>query len=56
MTVMYTKVVARILIEAMRKGKSSIVWGGFNAMMAFSIRFMPRGLAASLAYRTMTVK
>lgn len=56
LTMMDSKVVTRIGIEAMLKGKSSVVTGWFNGLMAFATRFTPRGLAAGLAYRTMTVK
>ncbi len=55
LTMMDSKVVARIGIEAMLRGKSSVVTGRFNAMMAFATRFIPRGWAAGMAHRTMTV-
>ncbi len=45
--------VARIGIGAMLRGRPSVVPGALNALTAFSTRFMPRRLAAAVAYRTM---
>jgi short-subunit dehydrogenase len=52
---MDSEVVTQIGIEAMLKGRSSVVSGRFNALMALMTRFVPRSLAADFAYRTMTV-
>lgn len=48
--------VTRQGIEAMLRGQTSVVPGLFNAVTAFSTRFMPRQLAAAIAHRTMTMK
>jgi len=45
--------VTRIGVEAMLRGKPSVVPGLMNALTAFGTRFMPRRLAAAIAYRTM---
>ncbi len=44
--------VARIGLDALAKGRSSVVAGTMNAAMAFGTRFAPRALAAKIAYRT----
>lgn len=46
--------VAAAGIEAMLKGRSSVVPGFANALAAWSTRLMPRRLAAAVAERTMT--
>lgn len=53
--VMESEEVTRIGIEAMLRGRPSIVPGWMNALLAWSNRLLPRRLAAALAYRTMTV-
>lgn len=53
-TIMGSAEVARIGIEAMLQGKSSVVAGRFNAFMAFLTRFVPRRMATALAHRSMT--
>ncbi len=45
--------VARAGLRAMRARRSSVVPGVMNALGAFSMRFLPRRLAAAVAYRTM---
>lgn len=55
LTMMESSEVTRIGIEAMLKGKSSVVPGYFNALMAFFTHFVLRKLATALAYRTMTM-
>jgi len=45
--------VARIGIDAMLKGRPSLVVGWRNAANAWSIRLVPRRTAAALAYRAM---
>ena len=44
--------VARIGVDALAKGRSSVVAGTMNAAMAFGTRFAPRALAAKIAFRT----
>ncbi len=44
--------VARIGVDALAKGRSSVVAGAMNAAMAFGTRFAPRALAAKIAFRT----
>lgn len=46
---MSAKTVAEIGWKAMKQGKSSVVTGAMNALMAFSTRFAPRQMAASIA-------
>ncbi len=41
--------VARIGIKAMLKGRSSVVAGGLNAFMAWTMRFLPPQFQAALA-------
>lgn len=53
MVMMRSADVARIGIDAMLRGKSSVVPGFFNALTAWSNRLIPRRLAAALAYRLM---
>lgn len=48
--------VTRQGIEAMLRGRTSVVPGLFNAVTAFSTRFMSRQFAAAIAHRTMTMK
>lgn len=50
---MSSEKVARIGVEAMLAGRPSVVPGFLNAMSAFSMRFLPRRLAAAIAYQTM---
>jgi uncharacterized protein len=45
--------VARIGVEAMLKGRPSLVAGWRNAAAAWSVRLLPRRTAAALAYRAM---
>ncbi|OZB39933.1 MAG: oxidoreductase [Acidiphilium sp. 34-60-192] len=44
--------VARIGLDALANGRSSVVAGTMNAAMAFGTRFAPRALAAKIAFRT----
>lgn len=54
-TVMMTsEQVVEIGIEAMLKGRPSVVPGLLNGVMAFSTRFMPRQWAAAVAHQFMT--
>lgn len=53
MVMMQSADVARIGIDAMLRGKSSVVPGFFNTLTAWSNRLIPRSLAAALAYRLM---
>jgi short-subunit dehydrogenase len=53
MTVMDSPTVTRIGIEAMLRGRPSIVPGLLNAFMAFSTRLIPRRVAAAMAYQMM---
>ena len=53
MAMMRSAEVARIGIEAMLKGKPSVVPGYFNAVMAWSNRLIPRRLSAAIAERLM---
>lgn len=53
---MLSREVARIGIEAMLKGKPSVVPGWINAVTAWSTRLIPRRLSAAIAYRTMTMR
>lgn len=46
--------VMRIAVDAMRKGKVSVVPGFMNALLTASTRLMPRQLAAMSAERLMT--
>jgi uncharacterized protein len=48
--------VVRIAVRAMLARRSSVVPGLGNALLAFSTRFMPRGLAAAAANLMMTLK
>lgn len=48
--------VARIGIEAMLAGKSSVVPGWINAVMVWSNRLIPRRWSAAAVYRLMTVR
>lgn len=45
--------VARIGIDALARGRTSVVAGTANAAMALGTRFAPRSLTARLAYRVM---
>lgn len=53
MTRMDSPTVTRIGINAMLRGRSSVVPGVINAIMAWSTRFMPRPMSAAVAYRAM---
>lgn len=53
LTAMDSDKVAEIGVRAMLKGRPSIVAGWMNALMAWSIRLVPRRLSAMLAYYTM---
>lgn len=53
MTMMESSTVARIGIEAMLKGRSSVVAGRLNALFAWATRLMPRQMLAGLASRAM---
>lgn len=53
LTSMESADVARIGIEAMLKGRSSVVAGGLNALMAWSTRWMPRQFLAAMSNRLM---
>lgn len=53
MMMMKSADVARIGIDALLRGKSSVVPGFLNAMTAWSTRLMPRRLQAAVAYRLM---
>jgi short-subunit dehydrogenase len=48
--------VVRIGIDAMLRGRGSVVPGPVNALMAWSNRFMPRRLSAAVAHRLMTMR
>lgn len=54
MAMMESPDVARIGLEALFRGRASIVPGFFNALAAWSNRLMPRRLSAQLAHRVMT--
>jgi len=49
LTMMESVDVARIGIEAMLKGRSSVVAGGFNALAAWSMRLIPRQVQAAMS-------
>lgn len=53
MTMMESAQVARIGIEAMLQGRSSVVAGRLNALSAWLTRFMPRQALAAMAARLM---
>lgn len=53
MTMMQSPAVACIGIDAMLKGRSSVVSGTLNAVSAWSNRLIPRRVSASIAYRLM---
>ncbi len=53
MVMMESADVVRISLDAMLRRKASVVPGRINAFGAWSVRFMPRRLAAALAERTM---
>jgi short-subunit dehydrogenase len=46
---MDAKTVAQIGWDAMKAGKSTVVAGGKNAMMALLVRFVPMQFAAGIA-------
>ncbi len=50
-TMMTSEAVAKIGVDAMAAGKSSVVAGIANALFAFSTRLSPRALNAKIAYR-----
>ncbi len=50
-TMMTSAAVAKIGVDAMVSGRSSVVAGAMNSIMAFTTRFSPRGMAAEIAYR-----
>jgi short-subunit dehydrogenase len=52
-TMMTSEAVAKIGVDAMAAGKGSVVAGAMNAIMAFSTRLSPRGMAAEIAYRVL---
>ena len=49
LTMMESADVARIGIEAVLKGRSSVVAGGFNALAAWSMRLIPRQFQAAMS-------
>jgi short-subunit dehydrogenase len=53
MTVMESSSVARIGIRAMLKGRSSVVAGWLNSLMAWGTRLLPRPLLAAVSNRLM---
>lgn len=53
MVMMESADVVRISLDAMLRRKASVVPGRINAFAAWSVRLMPRRLAAALAERTM---
>ena len=53
MVMMESADVVRISLDAMLRRKASVVPGRMNAFAAWSVRFVPRRLAAALAERTM---
>ena len=53
MTMMQSPAVARIGVDAMLKGRSTVVPGTLNAVSAWSNRLIPRRLSASIAHRLM---
>jgi len=53
-TMMKSADVARIGVEAMLAGKSSVVPGAVNALLAWSTRLISRRAATALAHRVMT--
>lgn len=53
MTMMRSADVVRIGVDAMLKGRPSVVPGLFNAVVAWSTRLMPRRLQAAVAHRLM---
>lgn len=55
-TMMQSPVVTRIGIDKMLQGRSSVVPGILNSILAWSNRLMPRRMAAMLAHRTMTMQ
>ena len=55
LTMMESAGVARIGIEAMLKGRSSVVAGRFNALAAWSMRLLPRQFQAALSDLAMRV-
>ncbi len=52
-SIMSAAAVAKIGVDGMARGKSSVIAGAANAAMAFSTRFAPRSLNAKLGYRFM---
>jgi hypothetical protein len=52
-TIMDSAAVARIGIEAMLKGRSSVVAGWLNSFFALGTRLLPRQVLAAMAYRLM---
>lgn len=54
--VMQSKDVARIGIQAMLKGRTSVIPGWVNALNAFAARLFPRRLVAAVVYRLMTIR
>jgi len=53
MTMMESSTVARIGIEAMLRGRASVVAGWLNAIFAWATRLMPRRMLAGLAFQAM---
>jgi hypothetical protein len=52
-TMMDSAAVARIGIEAMLKGRPSVVAGWLNSFFALGVRLLPRQVLAAMAYRLM---
>jgi hypothetical protein len=56
MAMMQSPDVVRIGLNAMLRGKPSVIPGTINAVTIFLNRLLPRRLIAALAYRTMQSK
>lgn len=50
---MTSEEVARIGLDGLARGRSTVVAGAVNNAMAFGVRFAPRSIAAQMAYRIM---
>ena len=48
--------VVKIAVDSMLKGKSTVVPGWINAIMARSSQLMPRRVSAAITYRLMTIR
>ena len=55
LTLMQSPVVARIGIDKMLQGRSSVVPGFLNSLLALSTRLIPYRVSAMFAYRFMTI-